>query len=601
MKLSDYVIKFLENIGVTDVFLVSGGGNMHLVDAVGRNKNIRYICNHHEQASAIAVEGYARFKNDIGAAIVTTGPGGTNAITGVAGCWLDSIPAIIISGQVKLQDTIYINNVGLRQFGDQELNIVDIVKPITKYAVMVTDKREIKYHLQKAVYLAKSGRPGPVWIDIPLDIQGSMIEEDELLSFTPPNKERTSSLDDQINTIIELLKKSERPLIIAGNGIRLSGAVNDLHKLINLLKIPVITSINGKDLVTDEYKYFVGVPGIAGQRGANFAMQNCDLLISIGSRLMLRQIGFNYATFARGAKKIVVDIDNEELLKDSIQVDIPICADAKEFLSEFYKGLLKQGIDLSGIDQWRQKCIDWNGKYNVIENCHINQKRYINSYCFINQLSTHFSFEDHIVTSNGTAYISTLQALKLKQGQRLIYNKALASMGYGLPAAIGACIANNRKEIFCFENDGSLQMNIQELQTVVHYKLPIKMVVFNNDGYLSIKITQSNYFPDNITACNPSSGVSCPNLEKISNAYGIPFIRISKESEINQKLNKFFEQSGACICEVMMDPWQQMLPKASSMKTPEGKMISKPIEDMYPFLSREEFYENMIVEPIEER
>jgi Thiamine pyrophosphate-requiring enzymes [acetolactate synthase, pyruvate dehydrogenase (cytochrome), glyoxylate carboligase, phosphonopyruvate decarboxylase] len=599
MKLSDYVIKFLEGIGISDIFLVSGGGNMHLVDAVGRNKNIRYVCNHHEQASAIAMEGYARMKNDIGAALVTTGPGGTNAITGAAGCWLDSIPAIIISGQVKLEDTIYKNDIGLRQFGDQEINIVDIVKPITKYAAMVTDKNYIKYHLQKAVYLAKAGRPGPVWVDIPLDIQGSLIEEENLISFVPPEDNFTIK-EDKVLEVINLLKSSSRPLIVAGNGIRLSGAEKEFYDLINLLNIPVITSINGKDLVTDEYKYFAGLPGIAGQRGANFAMQNCDLLISIGSRLMLRQIGFNYAAFAREAKKVVVDIDSAELAKKSIKPDVPICMDAKAFINELYRQIISENYDASSVDTWRQKCICWNKKYNVTDECHKNQNEYINSYSFMEELAKHFSKEQSIVTSNGTAYISALQALKLKQGQRLIYNKALASMGYGLPAAIGACVANNRKEVFCFENDGSLQMNIQELQTVVHYKLPIKMIVFNNDGYLSIKITQSNYFPDNITACNPESGVSCPDLEKISFAYGIPYMRIEKKSETDDKLHNFFNADGPFICEVMMDPWQQMLPKTSSLKTPEGKMISKPIEDMYPFLPREEFFENMIIKPQDE-
>ncbi len=600
MKVSDYVISYLEKIGIKDIFIISGGGNMHLVDSVGRNKNIRYICNHHEQASAMAVEGYARFKNDMGAAIVTTGPGGTNAITGVAGCWLDSIPAIIISGQVKLEDTIYINNVGVRQFGDQEINIIDIVKPITKYAAMVTDKNYIRYHLEKATYLAKSGRPGPVWIDIPLDIQGSIVSEEELIPFTPPISNENPMLKEQVRQVIDLLCCAKRPLLIAGNGTRLSGACDDLLQLVEILQIPTVSSINGKDLITEEYPYFIGTPGIAGQRGANFAMQNCDLLISIGSRLMLRHIGFNYKHFAREARKIVIDIDHTELAKKSINPCMPICADAGEFIRELIRQLGNNKDLKTSYGEWKQKCLLWRQKYNTIEDYHLQQKEYVNSYYFMQEISKRFTDKHHIVTSNGTAYISTLQAVRAQRGQRLIFNKALASMGYGLPAAIGACVANGRKEILCFENDGSLQMNIQELQTVVHYNLPIKMIVFNNRGYLSIKITQSNFFPDNITACDPSTGVSCPDLEKISYAYGIPFIRIHTTDEVDGKLVEFFTCEGPIVCEVMMDPWQPMLPKTSSVKTADGRMLSKPLEDMYPFLPREEFMENMIIKPVDE-
>ncbi|MBC7766237.1 MAG: thiamine pyrophosphate-binding protein [Hyphomonadaceae bacterium] len=600
MKVSDYVVSYLEQLGVRDIFLVSGGGNMHLIDAVGRNNKMRYICNHHEQASAMAVEGYARFKNDLGVAFVTTGPGGTNAITGVTGCWLDSIPSLTISGQVKLEDTIYQNDMGLRQFGDQELNIVDLVKSITKYAVMITDKNTIKYHLQKAVYLAKSGRPGPCWIDIPLDIQGSQIDENALISFTPPSEALEQGMHAQIDQVVTLLKNAHRPLIIAGNGIRLSGAEEQLLKLIETLQIPVISSINGKDLVGEEYPYFVGTPGISGQRGANFAMQNCDVLLSIGSRLMLRHIGFTYKHFARKATKVVVDIDSAELAKKSIQAHLPICTDAGKFIHALRKSWQEKGFGALACDTWQKKCVHWKEHYNNADACHVEQKDHVNSYCFLQNMWDYFSPNDHIVTTNGTAYISSLQALKLKQGQRLIYNKACASMGYGLPAAIGACIANDRKTMYCFENDGSLQMNIQELQTVVHYKLPIKMIVFNNDGYLSIKITQSNFFPDNFTACHPDSGVSCPDLQKIATAYGIPFNRIHTMSEMDEKVKEMMASDGAFICEVMMDPWQPMLPKISSMKKPDGKMVSKPLEDMFPFLPREEFEANMLIELVED-
>jgi len=599
MRLSDFVIDFITTLGVNDIFLVSGGGNMHLIDAVGRNKNVRYICNHHEQACTVAAEGYARLKNDIGVAIVTTGPGGTNALSGVAGAWLDSIPMLVISGQVKLADTIYANNTALRQFGDQELNIIDLVKPITKYSVMITDKNTIKYHLGKAVYLAKTGRPGPVWIDIPLDIQALDIDPYILEGFDTPLDETNNLLAGQMEQVMALLANSERPLIIAGNGIRLSHGENEFLHLLNELKIPVVTAINGNDLVNDDYEFYTGRTNIMGHRGANFAVQNSDLIISIGSRLCLRQVSFNYENFAREAKIIMVDVDDAELSKKSLKLNIAIKSDAKVFIESFLQLLSFNKIKLN-IDEWRMKCVNWNKTFNGLDPEHIEPSDYVNSYYFVSKLSNYLTEHDHVITSNGTSNVSTLYSLKLKGKQRLITNTAFASMGYGLPASIGACIANNRQQIVCMENDGSLQMNIQELQTIVHYRLPIKLIVFNNDGYLSIKLTQSAFFPDNITASNPSSGVSCPDLEKIAFAYGIPYVKISHTDEIDIKLEQVFSNKSAYIIEIMMDPWQNLVPKTSSKKKPDGKMISKPIEDMFPFLPREIFYKEMIIEPIKE-
>ena len=598
MKLSDYVVKFVENLGVKDIFLVSGGGNMHLIDSVGRNKKINYVCNHHEQACAIAVEGYARMKNDIGVALVTTGPGGTNTITGVAGCWLDSIPALFISGQVKMAHTAYVQNPKLRQFGDQELDIVEIVKSVTKYAVFVTDKNTIRYHLEKAVYLAKTGRPGPVWIDIPLDIQASDINVEELVGFVP-EAQIENNIDKEVEEIVNLLKAAKRPIVVAGNGIRLSHGEEKFLELLGTLNVPVVTAINGNDLVNEDYAYYTGRFGIMGQRGANFAIQNSDLILSIGSRLMVRQIGFDYDKFAREAKIICIDIDKEEINKKSINSHIKLAVDAKFFINKLLEAINNTENFEIKCREWNERCIQWKKKYGGIEACHLQQDKYVNSYYFVSKLSDFLSKEDHIITSNGTSNVSTLFSIKLKNGQRLFTNTALASMGYGLPAALGACVANDRKQVICMENDGSLQMNIQELQTIVHNKLPMKIFVFNNDGYLSIKNTQGSFFPDNITAADPSSGVSCPDLEKISYAYGIPFKRISKVDEIETKLTEVFETEGAYICEIMMDPWQQLLPKTSSKKCDDGRMISKPIEDMFPFLPREEFLENMIIEPLE--
>lgn len=599
MKLSDYVISFIEDLGIKDIFLVSGGGCMHLVDSIGRNKKIRYICNHHEQASAIAAEGYARMKNDLGVAVVTSGPGGTNAITGVAGSWVDSIPILIISGQVKLETTI-VDHPGLRQLGDQELNIIDIVKPITKYAVMVKDKNTIRYHLEKAVYLAKEGRPGPVWIDIPLDIQAAEINAAQLTEFIPPVKKPRKSVEFQISQTVKLLMQAKRPLIIAGNGIRLAKGEKVFHELLAKLNIPVITAINGNDLVNEDYPHYTGRSGIMGQRSANFAMQNCDLLISLGARLMLRQISYNYQAFAREAIKVVVDIDPAELEKKTLDPDLPVLCDAKIFLEKLLAQINNTENFAVKCEEWKERCRAWRERYPAVLPEYRAQKEYVNYYYFIEKLSEKLSANDHIVTTNGTANVGTMQAVRLKKGQRLFTNTGLAQMGYGLPVAIGACVANNREQIICIENDGSLQMNIQELQTLVHHQFPIKLFVINNAGYLSIKITQKTYFPDNITAACPASGVTCPDTLKIAKAYRIQAVRIKNHEELDAKLKWTLETEGPVICEIMMHPYQELLPKLSSEWKPDGRLVSKPLEDMYPFLPRVEFYENMLIPPWEE-
>jgi len=597
MRLSDYVAQFIAKKGVKHVFLVSGGGSMFLDDSIGNCKEIRYICNHHEQACAFAAEGYARMKDDIGVLIVTTGPGGTNAITGVAGAWLDSIPMVVISGQVRKQQMRYDS---IRQIGDQEINIIDLVEPITKYSAVVENKEDIRFHLEKGWHLAKSGRPGPIWIDIPLDIQSAEIDAEKLAGFIPEkeNSENEQKIAEQINRTLELLKKSQRPLIIAGNGIRLAGAVEEFRELIDILRMPVVTAINGNDLVNEDYEFYCGRPGIMGQRSANFAIQNCDLLISIGSRLMLRQIGFNYELFAREAKKVIVDIDEAELGKKTLTPDIPICCDAKKFI-----GLLRSRIQkIAGFrvicDDWKKQCKKWRMDYPVILPDQRMQEKFVNSYRFIEVLGSKLNPDDPVITTNGTANVCTMQCIKLKKGQRLITNSGLASMGYGLPAAIGACLANNNKRVICLEGDGSLQMNIHELQTLVHYKLPVKMFVLNNDGYLSIKMTQNAYFEGRYVGADPSSGVTTPDLMKIANAYGIPAVRINNHNELSEKIDFVLESIGPAIGEIMMDPLQPLIPKLSSIRTSDGKMVSKPLEDMSPLLPREEFRANMIVKTV---
>ena len=597
MKLSDYVVSFLENLGVKNIFMLSGGGAMHLVDSVGRNKNIRYICNHHEQAATIAAEAYARLTNNMGVALVTSGPGGTNTITGVIGAWLDSIPILVISGQVKTETTI-ISNPKLRQLGDQEINIVDIVRPITKYAVMITNKNEIKYHLQKAIYLAKSGRPGPVWVDIPLDIQGADIEKSSLKEFNYINDVKID-LDSKINVVINLLKKSKRPVIIAGNGIRLSDAVKEFRILVKKLKIPVITTFAGYDIIPTTNPYYFGRYGTVGQRAANFIVQNADLVLSIGARMNIRAISYNYKVFAREAIKIAIDIDPMELKKPTLKIDLPILQDARSFIVDFLNNI-NNTQNMETKDKWLMKCLEYKTKYpNItLERKKINN--FVDSYYFFKKLSEIADDGTIFVFGNGTACVSSYQSLDLKPDQRVIVNSGCAAMGYDLPAAIGACFGNNKKPVICVTGDGSIQLNIQELQTIVHYKLPIKIFVLNNEGYISIRNTQKSFFNGFFVGSNKESGVSCPDMIKIAKAYGIRTLTIKNHRGIESKIDEVLSYPEAILCDVKIDPEEKMYPKLSSEKKEDGTIVSKPLEDMYPFLDRDEFKKNMIIKPIEE-
>ncbi|MFP4467303.1 MAG: thiamine pyrophosphate-binding protein, partial [Candidatus Goldiibacteriota bacterium] len=596
---ADYIVDFLADKGIKNVFMISGGGVMHIIDAVGRSRRVKFLANLHEQACGFAAEGYARMKNAPGACIVTTGPGGTNALTPLINCWLDSVPVVFVSGQVKTENTIF-RHKGLRQFGDQEINIVDMAKPVSKYAVMVTDKSKLKYEMEKAFYTAVSGRPGPVWVDVPLDIQASEFNPDDYEGFIP-KAEKKPAIKNKTARIIKKMEMSERPLIIAGQGIRLSGALKSFLRLAEKTGIPVVTSILGKDILPYDHPLCTGLPGIAGQRGANFACANADFILSLGSRLMLRQIGFNYKDFAKAAYKAVVDIDGNEARKKSVSADMPIECDAGIFIEEML-ALLKHKKDFGEkYAPWRARCREWHLKYNTAEKKFKNQKKFINSHIFAERFSEMSKPGDVVVTANGTSYIAVLQGYKVKENQRLIYNKASAPMGYGLSAAIGACIANNKRPVYCFENDGSLQMNIQELQTIAGHKIPVKVIVFNNDGYLSIKITQKAFFSDNFTACNPCSGVILPELKKLCSAYGIPYSALSEKRKTESAIKEFMKKKGPAVMEVFMDPWQEFLPKAVSVMRKDGVMEAKPLEDMYPFLERKEFKRNIITDKMKRK
>ena len=590
IKVSDFIARYLAENEETakDIFMVSGGGNMHIIDSIGKEKRLNYVCNHHEQACAIAAEGYARVSNKIGVAIVTTGPGGTNAITGVLGAWTDSMPILIISGQVKFVTTISSQpELQLRQLGDQEINIVDIVKPITKSAEIVIDKSKIKYHLQKSVYLAKSGRPGPVWLDIPLDIQGALVDEADLESFIP---ESIPQYDNKITQVIEALNKAERPVIIAGNGITLSNANNDFLALIEKLKIPVIATFARCDILKEDNPFYFGRFGTIGHRAANFVVQNSDLIIAIGARLNIRAISYNWEYFARAAKIIAVDIDNNELNKHTLKIDIKILADAKGFINE----LSAAQFNLNHT-QWLEQCNKYKEKYPTLTESRKKIADYVDSYFFCDILSKLTDAEMIYVFGNGTASVSAYQCLKLYGQQRALMNSGTASMGYDLPAAIGACYAHNKKDVICITGDGSLQMNIQELQTIIHYQLPIKIFVLNNDGYVSIRNTQNNIFAGHLVGADKTSGVSCPDTLKIAQAYGFKTFKITSQKNLAEDLQRILNHPGALVCEVMLNPAEKMEPKLSSELKPDGTIVSKPLEDMFPFLPREEFKANMLV------
>ena len=568
---------------------------MHLVDSLGRNDNLNPVCCLHEQAAAIAADAYGQYTNNIGVVLVTTGPGSTNAITGVAGSWIDSTPVLIISGQAKRNDMM--TGRGVRQMGIQEVDIVSLIKPITKYAVTVMEPEAIRYHLEKAVYLARNGRPGPVWIDIPLDVQGALINEASLKCFNQqitrmPEKEEY--LEIQVAKAIELLNKSERPVILAGNGIRLSGAKEDFLKLIRKLNIPILTTWKAIDFLAEDNPLYFGRPGSIAHRGANFVQQNSDWIVVIGARLDLAQVGFNYPAFARGAKKIIVDIDQTEINKLDMEIDVPICADASVFLKEF-KGQINKVTERERGD-WITKCSEWKNKYPVILPEYKKPDHYVNTYHLVDVLSEVMTAGDVLVPgSSGSCSEITLQAFRVKRGQRILNSPGLGAMGFGLPASIGACLASRRKRTITIIGDGGLQHNIQDLETIARLGLPIKFFILNNNGYASIRTMQDNHFNANYVCCDSSSGLTFPELERIANAYQIAFMRLDKNDDLKHQVGHILEEKGPVLCEVFVDPKLLTAPKLSSEVKPDGRIVSKPLEDLWPFLDREEFKSNMVI------
>lgn len=595
LKISDYIINHLFNYGISHAFLVSGGGNIHLIDSVAKSK-MQYVCNHHEQASAIAAEGYARIKNTIGLCIVTTGPGATNAITGAVSAWLDSIPMIILSGQVKRELIGSGTKIGVRQLGPQEINIIDMVKPITKYAKMIINPEEVGFELEKALYIATHGRQGPVWLDIPLDIQAMSVNPSELKKFIPDRIKKDSKRVKKLASMaLKIIYRSKRPVIYAGNGIRLSGAAEDFLELVDLLKIPVLTSYVGYDLISSSNPYFFGRAHSLGQRAANFIIQNSDVLLAIGARLDVLTTGFTYKAFARAAYKIMVDIDPYELKKPTLSIDLPICEDAGIVIREMIRQLKINKRKLQ-IDEWLKYGRELHKKYPNVQPEFWKEKQKVNPYCFIDTIGKILRKDEVVVLSNGIGPMNCMyQSFMVKQGQRVILNLGCAEMGYGLPAAIGACIAMKKKRVICFEGDGSLQLNIHELQVMKHHNLPIKLFVYSNEGYLSIRNTQNALFKGKYVGSDPGSGVSCPDYVKVGRAYGIPSMRINNHSEMEEKIKKVLEHPGPIICDIHAVSELMLTPKLQTQITSTGQFISPTLENMAPFLSENEIQKNMII------
>ncbi|MCM1244480.1 MAG: thiamine pyrophosphate-binding protein [Roseburia sp.] len=602
IKLSNYVAGFLVEHGIDTVFTVTGGGAMHLNDGLGHQEGLHCVYQHHEQACAIAGEAYARMHNKIGAVCVTTGPGGTNAITGVVGGWLDSIPMLVLSGQVRYDTTARSTGLGIRAMGDQEFDICKAVDSMTKYCEMVINPTDIKYCLEKALYLAQTGRPGPCWLDIPLNVQGAFIETEELRSFDP-----TECIDEKpvkpskatIEKILRKIKEAKRPVINAGNGIRISGGYPEFCELVEKLNIPVVTGWNSIDLIEDKHPLYVGRGGIMGDRAGNFAIQNSDLVLSLGSRLSIRQVGYNFKTWAREAYTIVVDVDAEELKKPTIHVDMPVCADVKELMKMMNEALGDTKLDTDSF--WLEKCAHWKETYPVVLPKHYEQKGLANVYAFIKEVSRVLPEGYVTVVGNGSACVVGSHGYEIKKDQRFIINSAIASMGYDLPAAIGACVAEGGRELVCLSGDGSIQMNLQELQTIQTNKLPIKIFVINNNGYHSIRQTQTNFFGEPYVGIGPQShDLEFPDLEKIAYAYDYPFFRCESNDTLTETISNVFATEGAVICEIIVSTDQNFEPKSATKRLEDGTLVSPPLEDLAPFLDRETFLEEMIIDPVPE-
>ncbi len=597
VRLADYIADFLVDHGVTHNFMVTGGGAMQLDDALGHNRKIRNVFNHNEQGCAIAAEAYARLTGRIASVCVTSGPGGTNAITGVMGGWLDSIPMFILSGQVKRETTLWaVPDLDLRQLGDQEFDIIHSVSNMTKYCVMVTEPEKIAYHLEKAWFLATSGRQGPVWLDIPLDVQGAKIETDGLVHFDPKGEDCGAGIPDvpteTAKKILSLISKAKAPLIFAGYGVRLSGANGLLLRLVEKLKVPVALAWNSGDLVAYDNPYYAGSPSREGTRGSSFIVQNCDLLLVLGSRMNIRTITYNKNDFAKNAYKIMVDIDENELKKPTFVPDMPVLGDVKQVMETLLSLPYQVNAEHARWVSWCRMMVE---KYPaVLPEYHHGQGELLNPYVFVDVLFSEMNSDDVLTLGNGSACVMTFQGCRIKQGQRMFTNSGCAAMGYGLPAALGAAVARQEKggRVLCVDGDGSLMMNVQELATIAYNKLNIKLFVLNNNGYHSIRQTQRNLFKPPLIGLDPSTGVGFPDFEKLAEAFGFSYLLLDNEPSAAEIVRKALSTPGPVLCNVVVDPEQNFVPKLSSKVLADGSIVSPSMDDMFPFLSREEYESN---------
>jgi acetolactate synthase-1/2/3 large subunit len=597
MKLADYVARRIADHGITQVFMITGGGAMHLNDSFGYEPRFRCVFNHHEQACAIGAEGYARVTGRPALVNVTTGPGGVNALTGVYGAWTDSIPMLIVSGQVKRETLMATYDIPtLRQLGDQEVDIIRMIRGITKYCALVTDPRSIRYEVEKCLHLVTSGRPGPCWLDIPIDVQSSQIDPDALDGYTSDDAAMGAPIElpERCSEILERLQTAKRPVIMPGTGVRLAGAEQLFETVTRRLRIPLSPAWTAIDLVANDDDLYCGRASTIGDRAGNFTVQNADVLLVVGSRLNIRQISYNWPSFARHAFTIQVDVDRAELEKPTVRPDLGVCCDARVFFEELNRQLDRGGCDGTRHADWLAWCRARVERYPVVQERHrAIVGRLINPYHFIERLFHHLGPDDVVACGDGTASVVTFQAASIKKGQRVFANSGCAAMGYDLPAGIGAAIASEGRRVICLAGDGSLQLNIQELQTVVHHRLPLKIFVLNNGGYLSMRMSQGSFF-GRFVGESPQSGLSFPQIISLASAYGLPACRAEGEN-FDAVIGDVLNAPGPFLCEVLLDPEQQFEPKLSSRQLPDGSMVSSPLEDLYPFLTREELRNNLLI------
>jgi len=612
-RVADVIVQILIDHGMSDVFMLTGGGAMHLNDAFGRRQELRKIFNHHEQAASIAAESYFRVSGKVPVLNVTTGPGGVNALNGVYGAYVDSCAMVVISGQVKRETFLRNFPIDLRQLGEQEIDIVSMVKGITKYAVTIQDPNEVRRVMEKAIWLAVRGRPGPTWVDVPMDVQGMLVDYDTLPRFDPTmdasddGVARNTHLEEslltgaaltaEVSAVLDELAAAKRPVIFPGGGVRISESYQPFIDFVERLGVATVTAFNAHDLLPQDHPVYAGRPGTIGDRAGNFNVQNADYVLVLGCRLSMRQISYNWDSFARHAKVAMVEVDAAELAKPMLHLHRPIHADLKTFLEEANRQLAASDRRFQGAD-YLPRCKALMKRYPVVLEEYWQKPAPVNPYCFGQTLFDVLEEGDIVVTGDGTACVTTFQSARIKPGQRLYSNGGCASMGYDLPAAIGAWYATGARRIICLAGDGSIMMNLQELQTIAGGNLPIKVFVLNNEGYHSMRQTQENYFPDNIVGCGPESGLTFPDFARLAEGFALPSSRISDHASLREGIVQALAGAGPHVCEVMLDRNQPFAPKLLSRRLEDGTMVSPVLEDMGPFLSREEMAEAMIVQDL---